>query len=83
MCLKLSVSFYKGVLQAILFLAVFSNCVFGKSRLTKFFSLTVPDFVVFFMSSDRKFSEDSKNGLKSMIWSLQVGFIRVLFLTVL
>jgi len=26
------------------------------------------------MSLDRKFNEDSKNVLKNMIWSLQVGF---------
>jgi len=43
--------------------------------LTPLFSLTVPNFVVFFMSLDRKFNEDSKNVLKIVIFSPQVGFI--------
>jgi len=42
--------------------------------LTPLFSLTVPNFVVFFRLGDRKFSEDSKNVLKTVIFSLQVGF---------
>jgi len=37
MCLKLSVSFSKGFLQAILSLAVFSNCVFGNSNVDSAF----------------------------------------------
>jgi len=41
---------------------------------TQLFSLTVLDFVVFFMLLDRKFNEDSKNVLKTVIFSLQVGF---------
>jgi len=41
---------------------------------TPLFSLTVPDFEVFFMSLDRKFNEDSKNVLKTVIFVLQVGF---------
>jgi len=51
--------------------------------LTPFFSLIVPDFLVFFMSLDRKFNEDSKNVLKNMIRSFQVGFKAILSLTVL
>jgi len=43
--------------------------------LTAFFSLTVPDFVGFFMSLDRKFNDDSKNVIKNMIRSLKVGFV--------
>jgi len=39
-----------------------------------FYSLTVPDFVLFFMSLDSKFNEDSKNVLKNMIQSFKVGF---------
>jgi len=42
--------------------------------LTPFFSLTLHDFVVLFVSLDRKFSEDSKNVLKTVIFLLQVGF---------
>jgi len=42
--------------------------------LTPHFSLTVPNFAVFFWLSDRKFNEDSKNVLKTVIFSLQVGF---------
>jgi len=42
--------------------------------LTPLFSLTVLNFVVFFMLLDRKFNEDSKNVLKTVIFSLQVSF---------
>jgi len=42
--------------------------------LTPIFSLTVPNFVVFFRLWDRKFNEDSKNVLKTVILSLQVSF---------
>jgi len=42
--------------------------------LTPLFSLTVPNFVVFFRLLDRKFNEDFKNVLKTVIFSLQVGF---------
>jgi len=38
------------------------------------FSLTVPNFVVFFRLLDKKFIEDSKNVLKTVIFSLQVGY---------
>jgi len=52
-----------------------SNCVFlAIQTLTPFYSLTVPDFVLFFMPLDRKFNEDSKNVLKNVIQLLQVGF---------
>jgi len=42
--------------------------------LTLFFSLIVPNFVVFFREVDMKFNEDSKNVLKTVIFSLQVSF---------
>jgi len=42
--------------------------------LRTFFSLTVLNFALFFMSLDRKFDEDSKNMLKTVIFLLQVGF---------
>jgi len=44
--------------------------------LTPLFSLTVPNFVVFFMLLVKKFNEDSKNVLKTVIFLLQVGFTR-------
>jgi len=37
------------------------------------FFLTVPNFVVFFKLLDRKYKEDSKNVLKTVIFSLQVS----------
>jgi len=37
-------------------------------------SLILLHFDVFFMSLDRKFNEDSKNVLKIVTFSLQVGF---------
>jgi len=42
--------------------------------LTPLFSLTLPDFVVFFMSVDRKFNKDFKNVIKIVNFLLQVGF---------
>jgi len=42
--------------------------------LTPLFALTVLNFVVFFMVLNRKFNEDSKNVLRTVIFSLQVGF---------
>jgi len=40
--------------------------------LTQLFSLTFPDFIVFLTSLDRKFNGDSKNVLKTVIFSLQM-----------
>jgi len=37
--------------------------------------LTVPNFVGFFRLFDRKFNEDFKNVLQTVIFLLQVGFI--------
>jgi len=37
-------------------------------------ALTVPNFVVFFRLLNRKFNEDSKNVLKTVIFSLHVRF---------
>jgi len=48
MYLKLSFSYSKLFLEAILFLTVFSNCVSGSSNFDTVFSLTVPDFLEFF-----------------------------------
>jgi len=42
--------------------------------LTPRFSLTVKIFEVFVMLLDRKFNEDFKNVLKTVIFSLQVSF---------
>jgi len=42
--------------------------------LTALFSLTVLKFLCFFRLLDRKFNEESKNVLKNVIRSLQVGF---------
>jgi len=42
--------------------------------LTPFFSLTVPNLVLSFRLLDRKFNEDSKNVLKTVNFSLPVGF---------
>jgi len=44
MCLKLSFSHFKYVLQAILFLTVLSNCVFGSSIFDTTF---LPDYTKF------------------------------------
>jgi len=41
--------------------------------LTPLFSLTVPNFVVFFKLLDGKFNEDFKNVLKKVIFAHQVG----------
>jgi len=73
-CLKQSFFYSKWVLQAILSLTVLSNCVSGSSNLTLLFSLTVPNFVLFFGLFNRKFNEDFKNVLKTDIFLLQVNF---------
>jgi len=59
--------FYKRFCSRLSFQTVFLTV----QTLTPLFSLTVPNF---FMLLDRKFNEDSKNVLKNMIRSLQVGF---------
>jgi len=71
MCLKLSFYHSKWVLEAILSLTVFSNCVSDSLNLNTAF---LTDCTVFFRLLDRKFNEDSKNVLKTLIFSLQVGF---------
>jgi len=52
----------------------FQTVFFAISALIVFFSLTEIDIVVFFMSLDRKFNEDSKNVLRNMIRSLKMRF---------
>jgi len=42
--------------------------------LTPLFSLTIPNFVVFFRLLDKKFNEDSKNVLKIVIFLPQRDF---------
>jgi len=75
MCLKLLFFYSKWVLQAILSLTVLSNCV---SSSTNFDTTFLPDCTkscsIFFRLLDRKFNEDSKNVLKTVIFLLQVGF---------
>jgi len=48
MCLKQSLFHSKWILQAILSLTVFLNCLSDVQSLTPLFSLTVPNFVVLF-----------------------------------
>jgi len=55
-------------LQAILSLIVFQTLFLAIQTLTPLFFLTVPNFVVIFRLSDRKFNEDSKNMLKTVIF---------------
>jgi len=74
MCLKQLFSFSKWVLQAILSLIVLSNCVSVSSNFdTTFVPGDIKFCNVFFMLLDRKFNEDFKNVLKTVIFSLQVG----------
>jgi len=42
--------------------------------LTPLFSLTILNFLVFFMSLDRTFNEDFKNVITTVIFLLQVSF---------
>jgi len=70
-CLKQSFSYSKCVLPAILSLTVFSNCVSGNSNFDTAFLL---DCTGFLRLLDRKFNEDFKNMLKTLIFSLQVCF---------
>jgi len=75
MYLKQSFSHSQCVLQAILSLTVLLNCVSSNSN---FDTAVLPDCTkfcsVFFRLLDRKFNEDSKNVLKTVISSLQVCF---------
>jgi len=74
MCLKQSFSHSKWVLQAIWFLTVLSNWLLDSLYFDTTFLQDFTWFCSVFMSLDRKFNEDSKNVLKNMIRSLQVGF---------
>jgi len=88
MCLKMFFSRSKWVLQAILSLTVLSNCVSSSSKFdTAFLSHSTKFCSVFFRLLDRKFDESSKNVLKSVLFSSQVGFTgdfvpQTVFLTV-
>jgi len=71
----------KNVLKTVIFSLqddFVCDCSFklGFCQLTPLFSLTVPNFVMFLMSLDNKFSEDSKNVLKTLIFILKVDFTR-------
>jgi len=67
MCLKRSFSDSKWVLHTILSLTVLSNCVSDSSNFETAILPDCPNFVVFFRLMDRKFNEDSKNVLKTVI----------------
>jgi len=74
-CSKQSFFHYKWVLQAIFYLTLLSNSVSGSSNFDAAFLLDCTKFCsVFFRLLDRKFNEDSKNFLKTVIFSLQVSF---------
>jgi len=77
MCLKLSFFHFKLDLQTILSLTVLSNCVSGSLNFdTAFFPDCIKFCIVFFVRLlDMKFYENSRNVLKTVILSLQVGFI--------
>jgi len=74
MCLTQSFSHSKRVLKSILFLTVLSNCVSVSSNFGTVFLSNCTKFCSVFRSVDRKFNEDSKNMLKTVIFSLQVSF---------
>jgi len=75
MYLKQSFSYYKWVLQPILSLTVLLNCVSSNSNFDiAFLSDCTKFFSGFFRLSDKKFNEDSKNVVKTIIFLLQVGF---------
>jgi len=75
MSLKQSISHSKWVLQTDLSLTVLSNCVSGSSNFdTAFLPGCTNICSCFFMLLDRKFNGDSENVLKTVNFSLQVGF---------
>jgi len=75
MCLKQSFSYPKWVLQAILSLTVFLNCLSGSSNFDTAFLYDCTKFCcVVFKSFNRKFNEDFKNVLKTVIFLPRMGF---------
>jgi len=75
MYLKLSFYQSKWVCRSFLSLTVLSKWVSGSSNFDTDFSLTVPNLkLLFFRLLNKKCNEDSKNVLKTVIFSLQVGF---------
>jgi len=75
MCLKLSFFDSKWVLQAILSLTVLCNCVLGSSNFDSTFLSDCTKFVcVFLCYWIGNLMRIPKNVLKSVIFSLQVGF---------
>jgi len=65
MCLKQSFSYSKWILPAILSLTVLLHYVSGSSNFDTAF---LPHYTKFFMFLYRKFNEDSKNVLKTVIF---------------
>jgi len=55
------------------FVLSFQTVFLTVESLTLLFSLTVPNFVVFFRLLDAKYNKDSKNVLQTVILSLQVS----------
>jgi len=75
MYLKQSFSYSKWSLQPILSLTVLSNCVSGSSNFDTTFLHDCTKFCsVFLRLCNRKFNENSKNVLQTVIFLLQVGF---------
>jgi len=74
MCLKQTFFHSKWGLPAILSLTIFQTVFLTVQTLAPLFSLTVPNLIAFFRLLDRKFNEDSKNALKTVTFSLQMGF---------
>jgi len=83
MFLEQSFSHSKWVLQAILSLTVLSNCVSGSTNFDIIFLADCTKSCSLFMLLDWKFNKVSKNVLKTVIFSLQVGFTSDLSLNVL
>jgi len=74
MCLKQSFFHSNWVLRAILSLTVPTNCVSGCSNFDSLFLLDYTKSLMFLRLLDRKFNKNSKNVLKTVIFSLLVGF---------
>jgi len=74
MCLKQSFSHSNWVLQEIMSLSVLLNCISGSWNFETAFLADCSKSCCFFMLLDRKFNDDSKNVLKTIIFSLQAGF---------
>jgi len=74
MWLKQSLSYSKWVFQGILSLTFLSNCISSSSNYDTAFLPDCTKFLSFFRLLDKKFYEDFKNVLKTVIFFLQMGF---------